>query len=199
MTWYCNQNMRVWWNETLSSIFVINGVCQGGVFSPVLFAVYIDELLLQLKQLGVGCHWKHHFVDAVCYADDLDLLAPSQTALRLMLCLCKQSHGLIFHPSKTYSLWVTAIYLLFYCILIMWHLNPFPINSIIHLGHILQYDLDDDMIFFRPLGILFAGRTAYYKHLLESIHLWRLSLFMRFAYLYVICLHGNSSVRPSAL
>lgn len=131
------------WN---SNIFVINGLCQGGVFSPILFAVYIDELLLQLKQLGVGCHWKHHFVDAVCYADDLALLAPSQAALRLMLCLCKLMVWYFIHlklirfgrqPSiycfTVFSLCGTSI--------------PF-LNSIIHLGHILQYDLDDDMMTF---------------------------------------------------
>ena len=74
---------------------------QGGVLSPILFTVYIDELLIQLKQLGVGCHWKHHFVGAVCYTDDLALLAPSQAALILMLLLCEQfadSHGLKFNP-----------------------------------------------------------------------------------------------------
>ena len=41
---------------------------------------------------------------AVCYADDLALLAPSQAAFRLMLLLCEQfadSHGLRFNPSKT--------------------------------------------------------------------------------------------------
>ena len=98
MAWYREQNMRVRWNQTLSDSFsVTNGVRQGGVLSPILFTVYIDELLIQLKHLGVGCHWKHHFVGAVCYADDLALLAPSQAALRLMLRLCEQfadSHGL---------------------------------------------------------------------------------------------------------
>ena len=74
---------------------------QGGVLSPILFTVYIDELLILLKQLGIGFHWKHHFVGAVCYTDDLVLLAPSQAALRLMLRLCEQfadSHGLRFNP-----------------------------------------------------------------------------------------------------
>ena len=66
-------------------------VCVKGAFSLQFCSkVYIDELLIQLKQLGVGWHWKHHFVGAVCYADDLTLLAPSQVALRLMLHLCEQ-------------------------------------------------------------------------------------------------------------
>ncbi len=33
---------------------VLNGVKQGGVLSPVLFAVYIDDLLKWLSKSGVG-------------------------------------------------------------------------------------------------------------------------------------------------
>ena len=49
---------------------------------PILFTVYVDELLYQLEQVGVECFWKH---GAMCYADDIALLAPSPFALRLML------------------------------------------------------------------------------------------------------------------
>ena len=45
MTWYCDQNMRFRWNQTLPDSFSdTNGVRQGGVLSPILFTVYIDEL-----------------------------------------------------------------------------------------------------------------------------------------------------------
>ena len=47
--------------------------------SPNLFTVY---LLLELEQKGVGCYWNNRFVGAVCYADDIALLAPS-AALRM--------------------------------------------------------------------------------------------------------------------
>ena len=52
-----------------------------------------DELLVQLKQFGVGSHWKPleaSLCGAVCYTEDLALLAHSQAALRLMLHLCEQ-------------------------------------------------------------------------------------------------------------
>ena len=35
------------WGGIVSDAFsVANGVCQGGVLSPVLFTIYMDELLL---------------------------------------------------------------------------------------------------------------------------------------------------------
>ena len=66
----------------LDPFSVSNGVMQGGVLSPILFTIYsyIGYLLVQLKELGVGCHWNHHFAGVVCYADNLMLLAPLPSA-----------------------------------------------------------------------------------------------------------------------
>ena len=104
IAWYQEQQMRIKWNQTFSDPFsVSNGVRQSGVLTPIFFTIYID-LLVQLKELGVGCHWNHHFIGVVYYADDLTLLAPSPSALRLMLQKCEQfadAHGLKFNASKT--------------------------------------------------------------------------------------------------
>ena len=51
---------------------VTNGVRQGGVLSPVLFTVYLDELLQRLSALAIGCHVGHHYVGSLCYADDIE-------------------------------------------------------------------------------------------------------------------------------
>ena len=77
---------------------------QGGVLSPVLFSVYVNGLLCKLKDSGVGCHFGCGFVGSVCYADDLALLAPSPSALRIMLTICEdfaRDHGLKFNAAKT--------------------------------------------------------------------------------------------------
>ena len=64
------------WNGVYSSMFrVLNGGKQGGVASPVMFCVYIDELLSGLRDKGVGCWFGKFFVGAIAYADDIVLLA----------------------------------------------------------------------------------------------------------------------------
>ena len=81
-----------------------NGVRQGGILSPILFTVYIDELLQWLANIGVGCHWKGMFAGCLCYADDLALLAPSAHALRRMLKVCSDfamERNLMFKARKT--------------------------------------------------------------------------------------------------
>ena len=64
---------------------VSNGVRQGGVLSPVLFTVYINRLLQDLQDQGIGCYWGKHYTGVFAYADNIVLLAPSASALRQML------------------------------------------------------------------------------------------------------------------
>ena len=58
-----------------------------GVISPILFTLYIDNLLYEL---GVGCFWDDQFVGALIYADDLTLVAPSPVVLRRLLFIFEQ-------------------------------------------------------------------------------------------------------------
>ena len=90
LSWYKNQRMRVRWQNPFSDSFPISyGIRQGGVLSPILFTIYIDELLDDLHKLGVGCFCDTLFAGALGYADDLVLLAPSPAALRVMLRCCE--------------------------------------------------------------------------------------------------------------
>ncbi len=72
---YTNQMLYFRWKSTIGNIFsVSNGVKQGGVLSPVLFAVYIDGLMNILKNSGVGCYMGNKFMGDVSFADDIKLL-----------------------------------------------------------------------------------------------------------------------------
>ena len=89
---------------TLDAFSVSRSVRQGGVLSPILFTLYIDDLLKELSQSSVGCYWGNIFVGALAYADDLILLAPTPSALRKLLAICEKSGSVLrltFNPDKT--------------------------------------------------------------------------------------------------
>ena len=53
---YISQRMQVGFGSAMSSHFSnSNGLKQGGVLSPILFIIYIDNLIIQLRNLNIGC------------------------------------------------------------------------------------------------------------------------------------------------
>ena len=83
---------------------ISNGVKQGGVISPVLFNLYLDSLLISLKQSGLGCHINGTYMGALGYADDITLTCPSLYGLNSMLDICNQfakNNHVIFNTKKT--------------------------------------------------------------------------------------------------
>ena len=83
---YTKQRVKVKWGRVVSRPFLVsNGVKQGGVLSPILFIVYLDELIACLRSAGVGCYMGRHFVGAPSYADDLTLLTPTKYSMYTLL------------------------------------------------------------------------------------------------------------------
>ena len=79
---YMEQYGWVKWGDSISSQMTIsNGTRQGAILSPIFWAVYADPLLRRLRDLGLGAHVGGLFVGAVCYADDVLLIAPTRTAM----------------------------------------------------------------------------------------------------------------------
>ena len=75
-----------WGNSNKSGIFQIsNGTRQVSVLSPALVSVYVQDLLDELQNLGVGCHVGNTYLGAVVWADDFLLLAPNRAAMQQML------------------------------------------------------------------------------------------------------------------
>ena len=102
---YTNQSLKVRWGTCIGDKFnVTNGVKQGGVLSPTLFSVYMDDLFERLQKRGVGCYMGNYFVGCLAYADDLTILAPSKKALQIMINICQgyaADHDVIFNGPKS--------------------------------------------------------------------------------------------------
>ena len=100
-----NQKLVVRWNGEFSQPFTVsNGVKQGGIISPTLFCIYIDELLNELKKSGSGCYIGFNFYVALGYADDIILLNPSICGMQKMLNICNKyavSHKMQFNVKKS--------------------------------------------------------------------------------------------------
>jgi len=78
-----NNLVRVSWGDAMTDYFTaLDGVKQSAVLSPILYCVYVDDLLLRLSKAGVGCFICLHFVGALAYAVDLVLLVPTASAMR---------------------------------------------------------------------------------------------------------------------
>ena len=66
--WCSNLQCRVKWNNVQGDIFpVLCGVRQGGILSPVLFALYTDGVISELILSGHGVHIGSLFIGCVLY------------------------------------------------------------------------------------------------------------------------------------
>ena len=106
---YTSQSAKVRWKGSMSDSFSIsNGVKQGAVLSAILFCIYIDGLIKELRRKGEGCWINGAFLGIVVYADDIALLSPSIDGLQNMINTCEryaESHNLTFstheNPAKS--------------------------------------------------------------------------------------------------
>ena len=89
------------------------------------------------------------FVGALAYADDITLLAPTPSALRKLLAVCESfgtNHMLKFNPDKTQCIrfsWKPSGG----CSSVLMFCGKYIecVKSVLHLGHVLAENLQDDL------------------------------------------------------
>jgi len=103
---YTNQSLMVNWNGCYNYSFNIsNGVKQGGIPSQILFCIYMDELLYNLKVSNVGCYIGYVFLGGLAYTDDVCLLTPNRGSKIIMLKSCEdfnKEYDVVFNSSKSH-------------------------------------------------------------------------------------------------
>ena len=108
IVWYSLQNMHIRWGNTFSTFFCVsNGVKQGGIISPVLFNVYMDDLSCVLHRSNIGGRIGGEIVNHLSYADDLCLICLSSAGIQKLLNVCSKyatKHSLSYDANKSYSL-----------------------------------------------------------------------------------------------
>ena len=83
---YNNVSCTVDVNQSLSHWFdVHSGVKQGCILSPMLFALYIDDLVEELNQVEQGVRFGDCMLSALLYADDIVLTAPDEGSLQKLI------------------------------------------------------------------------------------------------------------------
>ena len=97
--------MCVKWGNSLSKGFYVkNGVRQGGILSPYLFNIYLDDLSNILKKQYAGCKIANQIINHLLYADDLVLMCPSYRGLQDLLDICGEyakEHDIKFNTKKS--------------------------------------------------------------------------------------------------
>jgi len=103
--WFSGLSCSVVWNSLIGTPFCVYcGVRQGGVLSPLLFAIYVDDLISELRQSGYGLHIGSLFIGSILYADDIALLACSCYGLQQLINICHKygmQWDIRFNPQKS--------------------------------------------------------------------------------------------------
>ena len=144
---YTRQKIQATWNSQVSESFSVqNGVKQGGILSPIIFCIYIDELLIRIRDSGLGCHVGHLSYAGLGYADDVTTLAPNLDAFQSILHICEEfgeEFNVLWNCGKTKCMKIGGVMtppqrsITLNGTVLKWK------TKVLHLGNYIRHDLSD--------------------------------------------------------
>ena len=90
---------------------VTNGVRPGVIMRPYFFAVYLDDLSLELSSIKAGCYIGEILLNHLTFVDDICVFCPNVRGLQSILEVCQADAGLheiISNCSKTVCMMLKA-------------------------------------------------------------------------------------------
>ena len=160
--WYSYQTMCVRWGGVLSGkLCVSNGVRQGGIPSPYLCNVYMDDLSTNLNTCNVGCLSGTMMVNHLMYADDLVIFCPSAIELRKLLEVCERystNHAILYNHKKS-AVMIYRNEFTRNVVAPLFKVNDSIIPEVSHvkyLGHFISNDGRDDLDIMRQRRQLYV-------------------------------------------
>ena len=87
--WYSRLCATVKWQGSYSSMFLVTkGTRQGSILSPYFFNIFINDLLLSLKNMNEGVAIGNLKLNSFAYADDVNLFCSSASGLQSLIDVC---------------------------------------------------------------------------------------------------------------
>ena len=191
--WYSNQLLCVRWAGMTSASFrMTNGVRQGGILSPYLFNLYMNDLSVKLSKCNTGCYIGDTSINHIMYADDLVVFSPCVVGLMDLLQTCEiyaNDHDIVYNSQKSAILeFCNSTGVNNLCHGCSIHGNQIPVvDSVKYLGHIICNNFKDDSDMLRQCRYLYAQGNTLKRNFHMCTESVKRSLFRAYCYSLYTC------------